>query len=72
MTMALTEKQRKYAREWYARKRAAMTPEERATVRKRWDENYRNAHREERRAYDRMRYYYQRTARVMTSLHYTE
>lgn len=59
MTHELTpeqrERKRQKDREAVAAKRAAMTPEERAAARLRHDESYRDAHREQRRQYDRER-----------------
>lgn len=48
------ERKRKYDRERQRAIRAAMTPEERAEARWQNDANYREAHREQRRYYDRV------------------
>lgn len=50
------ERRRRVQREQVAAKRAAMTPQERADARREHDRTYREAHREQRRAYDRQRY----------------
>lgn len=55
MTPEQRERKRQKDREAIAAKRAAMTHEERASSRLLHDENYRNAHREQRRQYDRDR-----------------
>ena len=44
----MTKKQER-DREYVKKKRAAMTPEQRAEARRQYDETYRNTHREQRR-----------------------